>query len=217
MSHSAIVKIAPVFDPGRDLDPDLVGRGRTLYSSGSLTLVGNAPPVLIDHDRGRPIGVVRELFEHEDTDRRWICAHCSIDTHKAPDWLRGGRTGTRASFAIATIDRTTFRGVERVVRGLVSEVSVLPPGVKPAEPLASVAWFGPAPVQRQPSTPAAKATRKITHTPAAALVRRPAPRHRADEEIDELQRRRDWLGPSVPMEVILENLRRELAWLRSEA
>lgn len=195
MTHGALIRIAPIFDLKRDLHPDKIDPDRIMYSRGSLTLRGDAPPVLIGHDDDRPIGVVRKLIEFDDTDGRWIAASCRIDKDKAPAWLRGGRNGTRASFRIATLQRTTFHDVTRVLRGLVSEVSVLPPGVEPAEPLASVAWFGPAPTAQPP-----KIIRRAAHI-------------QGDEELAELRRRLDWFeshGRDVPFALVFENMKREL-------
>ena len=133
MTYTALIKIAPIFDPHRLNDETHRKPGRTLYQRGSLTLRGEAPPVLIDHNKDRPIGLIRSLVEVGDTDGDWIAAYCDITD--PPCWLE---RGTRASFALSTYDRSWFGETERVFKALVSEVSVLAPGVKPAEPCAEV-------------------------------------------------------------------------------
>jgi hypothetical protein len=100
MTDTCLIRFAPIFEPERVLDPALTIPGRTLYQRGSLTLEGNAPPLLIDHDDARPVGLVRELVEFDDVDGTWIGALTTL--HDAPGWIR---RGTRASFAIATLER----------------------------------------------------------------------------------------------------------------
>jgi hypothetical protein len=64
-------------------------------------------------------------------------ASCRITD--APGWLRkyGG-----CSFEYRILDRRDMRTWTRVCSAAVSEVSLLSPTVKPAEPLARVEWVG---------------------------------------------------------------------------
>jgi hypothetical protein len=97
-------------------------------------------PVLVDHDDERRVGLVRELRRLDDyAFGRSLMALCEIDD--PPPWLR---QDTAASFAFVTLHRQAYNGWEIVRRGLVREVSVLSPSVKPAEPLARVLTFHPA-------------------------------------------------------------------------
>jgi hypothetical protein len=64
----------------------------------------------------------------------------------APPWLQ---KGTPASISHSACHRTIYNGWEVIRDGLVTEVSVLSPGVKPAEPLAQLITF-----TRQESPPA---------------------------------------------------------------
>jgi hypothetical protein len=144
VTHTALIRFAPVFSTEQVLDPALVVRGRTLYQAGSLTLEGEVP-VLVDHDHDRPIGLVHELLEHTDADGSWHAALVSLD-ESVPGWVK---RGSAASFAIATVERQQIGDTTRVLRGLVFEVSVLSPGVKPAEPLAQVLT-----IRRTEATPA---------------------------------------------------------------
>jgi hypothetical protein len=157
MSDVALIRLAPIFDPVRDLD---TAPFRTVFQRGSLSLRGDAPPVLVNHEDDRSIGHVRQLIEHRDADADWIAALASITD--APEWLR---RGARASFRLATLQRQMIDNVERVLRGLVSEVSVLSVDVKPAEPLAQVVAFYP---ERSDLSVAARSDT------AGLIVRRPA-------------------------------------------
>ena len=69
-------------------------------------------------------------------------------------WLRDARSttypswckkGTRASYGYATLRETPIGGWTRLNRALVTEVSVLPPGVEPREPRAQVLLLERAP------------------------------------------------------------------------
>lgn len=132
MSYSALIKI------GRLVTADLVNSEPradiSLYQRGALKLNGGAPPVLVDHDYDRPIGQVLGLFEAPDTDGHWLWARCRID--QPPDWLK---KGTKASIGYKALFRGGMGEWSWIHRGLLTEVSILSPGVQPAEPLAHVA------------------------------------------------------------------------------
>lgn len=89
--------------------------------------------LLIDHDDDRPIGRVHDLFELEDVDGWWWAVRVTVD--EKPWWL--GR-GTRASWRVRPIHRAALGHSERVLKGWIDQVSVLSPGVEPAEPFAQV-------------------------------------------------------------------------------
>jgi hypothetical protein len=112
-------------------------RNRTVYDS--LRMLGEEAPVFVDHE-DRQIGVVRDVFRMDDTPLRasWWTARVEIDD--APEWLS---TNTPASVGFAALHRgTPINGWDDLVRSaLVTEVSVLSPGVRPAEPLAKVVFL----------------------------------------------------------------------------
>jgi hypothetical protein len=132
LTHTALIKVAPLVTPDAFHDPASVPAGRTLYQRGGLELMPRAP-LVIDHDCGREIGQVRQLAEFRDTDGLWLAAHCTVAN--PPEWLK---VGTRASFSFGLLSDQRVGDWRRVLRALVSEVSVLSPGIEPAEPRAKV-------------------------------------------------------------------------------
>jgi hypothetical protein len=62
------------------------------------------------------------------------------DVTDPPSWLK---RDTPASFEYRALRRSEFRGFRRVDQGLVSEVSILSPGVRPKEPAAKVLTLRP--------------------------------------------------------------------------
>ena len=131
MTHKALIRIAQIATPDLYLT-DTIKPGRELYHTHGLQLAPNAP-VLVAHDRDRPVGRVLELDEWDESDGRWVYARCALD--EVPEWLRGGPyNGTSASMGWANIgtDQTMPGGWRRFNRGLVNEVSILPPTSQPA-------------------------------------------------------------------------------------
>jgi hypothetical protein len=130
VSHSLLIKIGRIYNGEL---PDAVPAGRSRYQRGAMQLLPGAVPLVVDHDEGRRIGVVEELIEIQDTDGPWLAARCTVT--EPPGWLR---KGTRASFGYNTLQRQQIGEWERVLRGLVNEVSVLH-RQHPVEPRAHVA------------------------------------------------------------------------------
>jgi hypothetical protein len=167
-------------------------------------------PLVVDHNVDKRVGTVRSLFPHPDTDGEWVAALC--DVTDPPDWLR---RNTPASFKFITLLRHDFHGWNTVARAIVREVSVLSPGVEPADPGAKVLTFH----REEPKSPA---------PPTSAPEAKPAPKpqpvnatyvHRGRSITDsawmqELERRMDWLerstGRTADMEVVLRDMRREI-------
>jgi hypothetical protein len=83
---------------------------------------------------------VHELFELPDTDGLWLAARCTVTS--PPAWLK---RGTRASFGFVRRSEQEIPGRCRVQCGYVTEVSVLRPGVEPAEPRAQVSLLTSSP------------------------------------------------------------------------
>lgn len=165
MSQVALLKVAPVYSSKLVLDPALRRETRTLY--GSLEqLPDQELPLLANHDPGKRIGTVRKMFRHPDVDGDWHAALVDVDD-PPPTWLK---VGTPVSFKFVTLSRTTAGGCETITRGLMLEVSVLSPGVEPAEPRARVATLERSSSPASGSPPAGGTV--IRHKPGERLFRR---------------------------------------------
>jgi hypothetical protein len=81
------VQIAPTATLERMNDPAWNHAGRTLYDSGSLTLLPRKTgvPLLIDHDEARQVGLVKRLYRIEEADGPWLCAAARVTA--PPGWL----------------------------------------------------------------------------------------------------------------------------------
>jgi hypothetical protein len=140
VSYTAVVKIAAVATLERHNSEVWNRPGRQLYEPGSLKFAPGRSevPLLVNHDDDRGIGVVHELFQMDWTEGPGICARATVTD--PPGWLK---RGTRASFRESVYRRRgpDFGPADRVVGAIVGEVSVLAPGVAPAEPLAEVLLY----------------------------------------------------------------------------
>ena len=171
MTHSAVIKLAPILTAERWDDSAWTRPGRTFYWPGSLRLLPGKPtPLVVDHDMSRTIGTVNELTRMDFVDGPWIVARGVVDD-PLPSWVRTYRT--KASFGSWRVHATTHAdGWERVTKAIVKEVSLLSPALEPAEPLAQVVL-----VQRSTSTPTNRASAMpadgVIHTPPGATLRRP--------------------------------------------
>jgi hypothetical protein len=136
-----MIKFAPVLTAERYNNPKWERPGRDFYWSGSLTLLPRREtPLLVNHDESRQVGIVRELSVLDWTDGKWICAHVTVTD--PPCWLD---KRTAASFGRIDVHAPLMgKDAKRVTSAFVKEVSLLPPGVEPAEPLAQVLWIGEA-------------------------------------------------------------------------
>ena len=169
MSYSTLIKFAPILTLERQNDPAWTRPGRFLYRSDSLRLLpSRTVPVLVDHDAEREIGYVEKIMRLEDTDGPWFFARAVVTD--PPGWLK---KGTPASFATPSSSRSLFSD-DLVCTGFVNEISVLAPGVKPAEPLAKVV------VLDRIESPAASATPdrhaaagEVIHHTRRQVLRRP--------------------------------------------
>lgn len=159
MSVLATIRIAPLLSKEVLASPLEFRRlDRVYYQRNGFRLDVGAP-VLVDHDVNRKIGVVRELVEWDDIDGEWLVARCKIID--PPCWLKAKRT--KASFEVYhDKDKPPRkRGELLELRGdlLVTEVSILSPNVKPADPDAGVVLLremeDPPAVVRQSSSPIA--------------------------------------------------------------
>ena len=123
-------------------------------------------PVLVDHDKTRQVGTVRELSIFLDVTggvvRDWYYAHCEL-TDDPSRLKRGGGV----SWAWNPLQEQDVNGTTRILRGLITEVSILSPSTQPAEPQAGVAWVGESPR----SVADLARSEVIVHKPDTRLVR----------------------------------------------
>ena len=137
-----------------------------MVQRGALETVGRdqaipvlVDPVLVDHDPSREVGYVLETFvapDYKGGDWYWA----SVEITDPPGWLKrnGGVSWSHNPLRELDVDGTT-----RLLRGIIHEVSILSPNVKPAEPRARVEWIG------EPVTTVGEV---IRHPPGTKFVRR---------------------------------------------
>jgi hypothetical protein len=150
-----LIRLGPAVTP-KTLDD--VGPERDVYDrlelctrsqvteQGHLVLLP-AAPVCIDHDDDQEVGRIIRLHTFDDALGRWWFARCEIS--QPPEWLR---RGTKASICFSALQRGEAAGRGVVRHALVREVSILSPGVIPAEPFAEVAVLEDAPTPARPLT-----------------------------------------------------------------
>jgi hypothetical protein len=171
VSQLALVKLARIYDSQPVQDADWVPAEKTLFQRGAFYVLPTAK-LLINHDRTREIGSVLELLELPDTDGNWLAARCRVDA--PPSWLR---QGTKASFAWATAQSQQIGDWTRILRGVLNEVSLLAPGVAPAESRAKVVLLRAAPAESTPLPAAGLHSDRsavgevINHQPGERIVR----------------------------------------------
>jgi len=144
---AASIMFAPLHTVERHNDPKWNHPGRTLYEQKAIRFMPGVSeiPLLVDHDKSQQVGVVDMLYRLQWTDGPWMVANATV--HDAPPWLR--KEDTKASFSFIALWHGTFTACEHVMDAFVREVSILSPGIKPAEPLARVLRL--APVDEPPS------------------------------------------------------------------
>ena len=162
MTHTALIKVAPILTLGRQNDPVWTRRDRWLWRSNALRILPHqpTPKLLVDHDDEQVIGYVEKILHLEDTDGPWFMGKAVV-THP-PYWLK---RGTPASLSSKILARSTF-SEDIICDALVHEISVLSPGVQPAEPLARVELYAPrsSPAARDASSGHSSAGGEIVHS-----------------------------------------------------
>lgn len=133
-----LVRIAKVIADDVWDDPEAIGPDRELFWPRALKLRPTATPVpvRVDHIKTRDIGRVTVLSEVTDyLEGRWVIAHCDVD--EPPVWLR---RDTPASMSWCNLGPRVPMpgGWTRHISGMATEVSLLSPGMQPAEPGAKV-------------------------------------------------------------------------------
>jgi len=168
MSHEALITIAPLLDARRFRDPEWERPDRDSYWGGSLTLLRReGVPLLIDHDDARRIGTVHALYELEVGGSKWVTASATVTD--PPAWLRKHTPASFRRHDAYTVE--SVKGAQRVGAAFVGEVSVLPPGVEPAEPLARVITFAPAKEPKPAARHPAKPKGAVTYGSGQLLIR----------------------------------------------
>jgi hypothetical protein len=204
VSHTCFLRFGRVYDPHAVLGP-VRGNG-AMYDRGAFRKFNlDRLAVVVDHDMARPIGVVREIVEHEDTDGTWWAALATIP--EPPGWLK---RGAGVSFGFKNLHRADVNGWEVVRDALLDEISVLHL-MHPGDPGAKVLTL-----HRTESSPA----RVTSDRPAAGEViyHEQATTEQAIRDGDpymvEVLRRMDWAerrtGRQADMEIVLRDMQREL-------
>jgi hypothetical protein len=172
MSVAAVLRFTPVYDP-RILEVQGLARD-VMVQRGALEKIGDdeTTRVLVNHDPGRQVGTVREIYIAPTVDggvvRDWYFASVRLDD--PPDWL--ARHGA-VSWGYKALQTQDVKGSLRLLRALITEVSILSPSTAPAESLARVCLVG------ETSSPAARpsdrlaAGDEVIRHPQGVLLRRP--------------------------------------------
>jgi hypothetical protein len=206
MTWEAIVRFTPAYDTRAFDDAGPGVRPEMVVSEGALNKLkfSEPTPVVIDHDDERVVGHVEVAWVAEDVDygtrvRKWHFASCELN--EKPSWLeRGG--GVSWSYH-PLHDYTAWGTDTKVLTSCVlREISLLSPGVRPAEPLARVCLVRPV----EPPKPQPAPTPRVLAPVVTRSVRRP------HSELEELRRRQEWAGDGVDFELICANLQRELGY-----
>jgi hypothetical protein len=160
MSHTALIKFAPIFTIERFDDPAWNRPGRLMYEARALRFLPGeeSVPLVVDHEESSVVGTVHApMFKMDWIDGPWICARATVNT--PPSWLE---RGTRASFDFRAPDRRKINihgtCAEVIAWAVVREVSVLSAAKKPVEPLAEVLSYSPS---EEPSSRAAVPDRSV--------------------------------------------------------
>jgi hypothetical protein len=128
-------------------------------------------PVCVEHDKEVRIGRVTALRVEEAPDGAWLMIHAALD--EPPDWLR--KRETAVSIARAAFDTRTPWGAQwQLVQGaILTEVSLLTHGSKPAFAGARVEWVGKPDHSLAAVTSDRVAGDEVIHHPPGTILRRP--------------------------------------------
>jgi hypothetical protein len=138
---TALLRFAPVFTPLLAYDDALrreymIERGAIVPSSYS-----KPTPVIVNHDEGRQIGTVRSFAVYDDVISGKRCAPFYF-AHVDLTGPTAMQRGDGVSWGFRILREMELAGTKLIRSALINEVSVLTPGMKPAEPLAKVVWVG---------------------------------------------------------------------------
>lgn len=168
MMLSAILRCCPIATSDLYEHPERISVGRTFYGR-ALRLHADGVPLCVDHDIEQRVGTVHTIFEIDDTGSRpWFFARATVED--PPVWF--GLT-TRASVAAHGFQVQPVGAGKVVVAGLLKEVSLVSPSLRPAEPSAGVVRLSP--LGTSTPTPATRApvwtTPRVRPSGPAALTR----------------------------------------------
>ena len=141
MSVSALFRLVPVYDARIINDPKLARSFMVQRGAFEMISRDGEIPVVVDHaderEEANVIGRVRELYIAPDVTggvaRDWYFA--SAELTDAPGWLKRNSGVSWSHIPLRTQD---VNGTTRLLRGVITEVSVLSPSVRPAESMARV-------------------------------------------------------------------------------
>lgn len=143
MSVPVILRAVPVATNAQMLEPDTV-RHHEMYTRAALRVRPGRElrdlPICVDHDKDVRIGRATALRVEEEPGGAWLMIHAALDD--PPGWLK--KYETAVSISRAAFNTRTPWGAdwELVQDALLTEVSLLSPGTKPALTGARVEWVG---------------------------------------------------------------------------
>lgn len=151
MTWEAALRFTPAYDGGA-FDDDAPGERPALVVTHDAIKQRHSSkptPVVIDHDEDRVIGYVKNTWVSKDVDfgtrvRNWWFAGVELDEH--PEWLKRGSAVSWCYHPLHTY-QPWGDGPEVMTSALLREISVLSPGVEPAEKLARVAYVKELPAE----------------------------------------------------------------------
>ena len=153
---SAILRFAPVFTPKLVGDERLIRDYMVERGALKPLTLARPIPVLVNHDESRQIGTVRTLAVYDELlfgtlVAPYYVAHVDITEPTAM------KRGDGVSWGYNVLHELEIAGTRLIRSAIIREVSVLTPGVKPAEPFARVCWVG----EHEAPSPAAVADRAV--------------------------------------------------------
>jgi hypothetical protein len=171
MTAVAILRAAPIATNAESMDPEAVTHFE-MYARDALHPHPGREltdiPVRIDHNRDVSVGRVTGL--RVDTcvggpSGTWQYVH--VEFSDPPPWLR---RGTPVSISRAAYQSRTPWDADwlLVQKAILTEVSILSPGKKPAHPAACVEWMG----ERETPKPAEAQRSPTARTPQSSLAPR---------------------------------------------
>ena len=109
----AVIRIGRLYNGEVDIPA-----GVKLYQRGAMKpILDRVIPVIVDHDLDQQIGVVDELVEWDGGE--WLAARCKLTVDEG--WPR---VGSGASLGYKTLQRQQIGAGERILSGLVEEITV---------------------------------------------------------------------------------------------
>lgn len=136
MTGTALIRFGRIFDAHDEIPDD--DEDRFLYGRGAFIANPDGVKLLVDHDPGRELGRVQDIFPMDDiTGGRRASWHAARVWGELPAWVR---PGTKVSVGFLTLPKARIRSgsVELVRAAVVNEISILSHAKQPADPFAEV-------------------------------------------------------------------------------